>query len=95
MGNGRNIITDIVIKYIPIGTSFDDAEAILRAAGFKVSPREQNPIFHDLYEVNAVIDQYVTALFGNTSINVVLRPKNKDDWSAVQSLEAEITIQWI
>jgi hypothetical protein len=31
-----NDVKTIVIKYIPIGTSFDDAERILRAAGCKV-----------------------------------------------------------
>src|SRR5258708_31979110 len=32
-------ITDVVVKYIPVGTSFDDAENILRAAGFRVDSR--------------------------------------------------------
>jgi hypothetical protein len=34
--NGLDI-SDTVIKYLPIGISFDDAESILRFAGFKVS----------------------------------------------------------
>jgi hypothetical protein len=95
MGNGRNIITDVVIKYIPIGISFDDAEAILRAAGFKVGPRGRNPIFHDLYEVDAVIDQYVPTLFGNTSIDVSLEPTSSNDWHTVKNITAEIIRQFI
>src|SRR5207249_9735577 len=34
-----NDITELVLKYVPIGTSFDDAENILRFAGFTVHPR--------------------------------------------------------
>jgi hypothetical protein len=37
-GRGPDV-TDIVLKYIPVGTSFDVAEAILRGAGCKVGPR--------------------------------------------------------
>jgi hypothetical protein len=94
MGAGRNNITNIVVKYIPIGTSFDDAEAILRAAGFKVGKRTMN--YDNKPRVLSEINHYkLTPLLGNTSIDVVLRPPNKDDWSTVQSLEADITIQYI
>jgi hypothetical protein len=93
MGNGRNIITDTVVKYIPIGTSFDDAEAILRAAGFEVGKRDMNPIIHNDYGVYSKINHYkLTLPFGNTSVSVFLQPKNKDDWSVVQGLEADINI---
>lgn len=94
MGHGRNNITDDVIKYIPIGTSFDDAEAILRAAGFEVGKRDMNPIIHDYYGVYSVIRHYklLTPLFAGTSVGVLLQPKNKDDWSTVQSLEADFKI---
>jgi hypothetical protein len=32
-------VTDVVLKYIPVGTSFDVAEAILRGAGCMMGPR--------------------------------------------------------
>jgi len=32
-GHGRNFITDKITKYVPVGSSFEDAEAVLRAAG--------------------------------------------------------------
>jgi hypothetical protein len=32
------VITDLFTPFIPIGMSFDDAEVILRAAGFRISP---------------------------------------------------------
>jgi hypothetical protein len=35
-----NDISDIVAKHIPIGTSFADAEVILRSAGFNIWPQE-------------------------------------------------------
>ena len=91
MGNGRNIITYVVLKYIPIGTSFDDAEAILRAAGFEVGKRTMNHA--NQYEVFSEINHYkLTLPFGNTSVYVVLFPRNKDDWSTVQNLKAAISI---
>jgi hypothetical protein len=37
-------ISDILKRYIPVGTSFDEAEAILEQAGFTiVRPRKQEP----------------------------------------------------
>jgi len=36
--SGGNI-SELVLKYIPVGTSFDDAERILRGAGFDVGAR--------------------------------------------------------
>jgi len=94
-GMGRNFITDVVTKYIPLGTSFDDAEAILRAAGFTVYPRIPNPRISDLYpekhDVIATIDQYVPTPFGKTSVDVALRPRAPGDYSVVQNVTAEIT----
>lgn len=88
---GYTVITDVVVKYIPIGTSFDDAEEILRAAGFKVGKRTMNHA--NQYEMFSEINHYkLTLPFGNTSVYVVLYPKNKDDWSTVQKLEAAISI---
>ena len=94
---GMNDITAVVIKYISIGTSFDDAEAILRAAGFKVGEHSQERWFPKdgtlLYASDATIDHYKIPLpVGNTSIDVFLVPNNKDDWSTVRYLEAGIGI---
>src|SRR5437763_13898291 len=54
-----NDITELVLKYVPIGTFFDDAENILRFAGFTVHPRpEANAAGNrpDRYHVSAWID---------------------------------------
>lgn len=37
-------VSSIIARYIPIGTSFDDAERILMAAGFTMAPRPPRPI---------------------------------------------------
>lgn len=101
MGQGRNCITDVVVKYIPIGTSFDDAEAILRAAGFKVGKRYLEPLLFRKNGTSSIgsyseIDNYkLLPLFANTSINVFLEPKSKNDWSTVQNLEATIAIIYL
>lgn len=95
MGNGRNLITDVVVKYIPIGSSFDEAETVLRVAGFNVGPRGNNPVFPNYFSATGVIDQYVPTLFGKTSISVSLEPASKSDWTVVRSITAEITKQFI
>ncbi len=87
-------ITDTVVKYIPDGSSFDEAEAILRAAGFKVYPHQPNPNLPERdpnkYAVFATIDQYVSTLACKISVNVVLRPRRADDYSVVQKIAATI-----
>jgi hypothetical protein len=37
-------VSSIIARYIPIGTSFDDAERVLIAAGFTMAPRPPRPI---------------------------------------------------
>ncbi len=44
--NGLDVSSTIA-RYIPIGTSFDDAERILIAAGFTMAPRPPRPIDRD------------------------------------------------
>jgi len=102
MGGGYNIITDVVVKYIPIGTSFDDAEEILQAAGFKVGKRYLDPLLFRHNGTQTIgsyskINNYkqLIPLFSNTSVGVLLEPKNKDDWSTVHNLEADIGIIYL
>lgn len=91
-GAGRNYITDVVAPYIPAGTPFDRAEAILRAAGFDIQPRLPNRFLPDeeKYDERAVIDQYRPAAIGKTSVVVALRPRAPNDYSVVSTLVAEI-----
>jgi len=99
-GTGRNFITDVVTKYIPPRTSFDEAEAILRAAGLTVYPRTPNILPPpEKYEVWATIENYDRwrTLFCpcSTAVNVRLRQESPYDYSVVQSLEASITLSFL
>jgi hypothetical protein len=94
-GQGVNLITDMVIKYIPIGTSFDDAKEILRAAGFTVEPPSKNPLYpdeSDEYQVAASIDGYQTQLFfSKTSIDVYMYPQSPTNFGTIKRIKAYIT----
>jgi len=92
-GVGRNLITDVVARYIPPGTSFLQAEEILRAAGFAVEARVPNNYLPEAerYDERATIDNYVPMTIGKTSVTVLLRPRSANDYSVVQSIVAEVT----
>lgn len=95
IGAGQNNIDDVVLKFIPIGTSFADAEEILASAGFKVGrPGNQPPLLH-YFAVRGSIDQYAPTPFGKTSVVIDLQPKDATDWSAVHALSAVILRQFI
>jgi hypothetical protein len=91
---GRNVITDVVLKHIPIGTPFETAQAILRSAGFTLSPHRPNPFLAEgdplKYTVLATIDHYASAYSGKTSVEVQIFLPSPSDSSAVQKLTAEI-----
>ena len=80
-------------KYIPIGTTFDDAERVLRAAGFQISARGKSNIYPYPYQVLATIDQYVPTLFGKTSVVVVLEPEHPGEWRSVAGVTADIVVE--
>ena len=67
-------ITWLAVRYIPLGSSFDDAEVILRAAGFAVGARpgpNQPGNRPHRYDVVARIEQYRTSLlFSRTDVFV-------------------------
>jgi hypothetical protein len=81
---GRGIdVSSTVAQYIPIGTSFDDAERILKAAGFTMAPRPPRPIDRDpapdwqkalRFALAGGLDLDHTFLASRTSVSVVLAP---------------------
>jgi hypothetical protein len=85
-------ISDPVRKHIPPGTSFDDAEEILRSAGFDVSPRppsDTTSYRRDRYTVGA--DLKLEGSFGiKVQAIVSLTPKAPDDYSEVSMVSAGI-----
>jgi hypothetical protein len=97
MGRGRNIVTDMVVKYIPIGISFDEAEAILRAAGCKVGPRPNTG--HDTlaYDDDVIARLFLASSFlvSATEFFVGLSPKSVGDYGTVDKLEADIVITFL
>lgn len=93
-GHRGNDIGDIIRKFMPVGTSFDDAESILRSAGFTVGPR---PSLHaagdrpDKYHVSAFIKSLDRVnFFSNVEVVVSLGPKAPGDYSTIQEISAGI-----
>lgn len=93
---GGNDITEVVVQYIPVGTSFDDAESILRSAGFKVEPRPSaNPSgsFPWRYDVMALIDSFDLKRFPfKVSVSVFLSPKTPGNYDKVNKVDAGIVL---
>jgi hypothetical protein len=74
-------ITPVILRYIPVGTSFHDAESILRAGGSKL---EAEPKPSESGDVVASLDLPAPALgFVGVKCVVSLTPKAPDDYSAV------------
>src|ERR1039457_1403075 len=91
----ENPITDVVIKYIPIGISFNDAKEILRVAGFEVTSHEPNQIWPidspRRFQVMASINFYKDAPnFSRFDVHVLLSPRNPNDYSVVNGVYAYI-----
>jgi hypothetical protein len=89
-----NDITPIVAQSIPPGTSFDDAETILRDAGFKVGPRpapQNGPGGSGESDVQAVIDPYMPPLLCHTKVEVDLRPQMPFEYQIVLGLSGRFT----
>jgi hypothetical protein len=85
-------ISDPVRKHIPPGTSFDDAEEILRSAGFTVSSRPPSDTTSnrpDRYRVGANLKLKGSFPFKIEAI-VSLTPKAPGDYSEVSMVSAEI-----
>jgi hypothetical protein len=91
----RNPVTDTVVKYIPPGISFADAERILRAAGCTVDPHP-NTGHATLEYDDAVVGRlefqrsYLFDLVKFFSgFTVSLMPKAVGDYSTVEMVEAD------
>ena len=93
--SGGNDVTDIVLKYIPVGTSFDTAEAILRSAGCKIGAhpadipnparplRAQEPVLATLKLEGWLTPEVLT---------VSLVPRANGDYNSVTSVSAGIIL---
>ncbi len=88
-----NDISEIVRNYIPSGSSFDDAENILRSAGFVVEPRPDLTVINDRpdrYDVSAVIDSLDRGIAHNVQVIVSLSPKVPGEYGRIYQVSASI-----
>ena len=89
-----NDVSSILKKFVPVGTSFDNAEVTLRSSGFDIdpaSPREPPKHASPLWRF-AIFGTLVLAQHGVSKITVetTLLPKSKDDRNTVKSVHAVI-----
>lgn len=90
-----NDVSQVVIRFIPIGTSFDRAEKILREAGFGISPRPSLGVVGNRPDRFCVIAESNSLVgsepFGfNNKVQVVMEPKRPGDYSQVANIHASI-----
>ncbi|MGO9635765.1 MAG: hypothetical protein ACLPX1_18005 [Steroidobacteraceae bacterium] len=83
-----NDVTAIVLKYIPLGISFDDAEAILEAAGCTVGPPIQGHI-----SARTLMADRLLAL--KHAFAVDLAPRVPGDFSVVDNVRATIYLDYV
>lgn len=91
-----NDVTPMILKYIPIGTTFDDAEAILRVAQCVVGTR-YGPVSSSAVSLEEQIRRRsVMARMGldlAEVLVVMLFPRAPNDYSAIDRVEASIVSQ--
>jgi hypothetical protein len=81
-------VSSTIAKYIPIRTSFDDAERILNSAGFTMGPRPPHALENDAIVKYPAAFRFAwfgkleldqTFLVGSTSVSVILFPDSPDN----------------
>jgi hypothetical protein len=91
-----NDLTATVMLYIPVGTSFKDAEAILRDAGFSIEPypnltQPPNPNrASDWYAVIAKISPLAPGDLSKADLYVSLLPISPGDYSKISRITATL-----
>jgi hypothetical protein len=81
--NGTDV-SEIVMRFIPPGSSFDDAKAILNAAGCRVAP---TPMDGKIY-ANAVVASHFPI---GVIFSVLLVPRTPGEFSIVGDINASIS----
>jgi hypothetical protein len=92
-----NDVTDVVLKYIPVGTSFDAAEAILRGGGFQVGPRPadiRNPGRSFYPQEPELAKLHLEGWLTPHYVGVSLVPRANGDYSVVTGVSAAIVMAY-
>lgn len=86
---GGNDVTAIVLKYIPVGISIDDGEAILRAAGYNVGHTEEGHVFSRARLGGGLFELYSGQFAAD------LWPQAADDFRSVGEVSATIAATYV
>lgn len=82
-------ISRLVYKYIPVGTPFDHAEDILRAAGFSIGRRE---VLRGSRRWGEAASMQSAGLFSTVLVEIDLFPTAPDDYRAVGAVTANKSV---
>jgi len=83
-----NDVTAIVVTYIPVGMSFDDAEAIVKATGWKIEPSRQGHIIARARMRDRLFD-------AKHALTVEVVPETSDGFSVVKAVSATIYLVYL
>jgi hypothetical protein len=86
-----NDIKNFVVRHIPAGISFDDAERILRSAGFDVLER---PGIDDPEASHGVFAALLLhrRLLSRCDVMISMRPNSLGDYSTVKEIQASLVV---
>lgn len=85
----QNYISDLVLEYIPLESSFEDAELIMRAAGLKIRTQVYTAHTSSMIGWIDISDKFLAA---SASIVIDLSPSKANDFSSsIRAVGAIIT----
>jgi hypothetical protein len=83
-----NDVTAIVVTYIPVGMSFDEAEVIVKATGWKIEPSRQGHIIARTRMRDGLFDR-------KHALAVEVVPETADGFSVVKAVSAAIYLVYL
>jgi hypothetical protein len=91
-------ITRSVTPYVSAGMTFEEAESILKVAGFEINPhptadKAKDPNrAKDWYAVLASISSFIQGFMRKVSVYVTLFPKSPGDYTVVDNVQASFFV---
>jgi hypothetical protein len=83
-----NDVTPIVVTYVPVGMSFEDAEVIVKATGWKIEPSRQGHISARTRMRDGLFDR-------KHALAVEVVPETADGFSVVKAVSATIYLVYL